>query len=431
MEDNYIPRLFDEMLDFALKTKGAVLVVGPKWCGKTTTTKRHAKTIIDLMPLEGRQDLIDLAKVSPSRFLSAEPKPLLIDEWQHVSFIWDQIKYEVDKTHEFGQFILTGSVTDKENEDKKMEGLIHTGNGRFTKKRMGTLTLYETGESNGAVSLKDLKNGIFNEGVTDKGIDDYAFYICRGGWPLAIGQEEEAALQQARDYHEILVTEDIFSLKSIPLRRDELKARKVIRSYARNTSIMASDETMRADCIAGSEDTFNKDVFAKYLSALRALYVIDEVEAWNPNLRSKTAIRTKSTRHFIDPSIGVAALNLTPEGLFKDMKTFGFFFESLAIHDLRIYAEANNAKLYKYRDGQNREADAVIQFADGSFGLIEIKLGDEEDIDLASKSLRKIAEDVDMEKTGSLAFLMVVTKNKVAKRREDGVYVVPLACLKN
>ena len=220
-------------------------------------------------------------------------------------------------------------------------------------------------------------------------------------------------------------------MKSIPLRRDELKARKVVRSYARNISIMASDETMRADCITGSEDTFNKDVFAKYLSALRALYVIDEVEAWNPNLRSKTAIRTKNTRHFIDPSIGVAALNLTPEGLFKDMKTFGFFFESLAIHDLRIYAEANNAKLYKYRDGQNREADAVIQFADGSFGLIEIKLGDEEDIDLASKSLRKIAEDVDIEKTGSLAFSMIVTKNKVAKRREDGVYVVPLACLKN
>lgn len=216
---------------------------------------------------------------------------------------------------------------------------------------MSTLTLYETGESNGSVSLKDLKNGVFKASVTDKGIEDYAYYICRGGWPLAINQGKEIALQQARDYHEILVTEDMFSLKSIPLRRNELKARKVARSYARNISIMASDETMRADCV-GSEETFNKDVFAKYLSALRALYVTDEVEAWNPNLRSKTAIRCKNTRHFVDPSIGAAALNLTPDGLFKDMKTFGFFFESLAIHDLRIYAEANNAKLYKYRDAK-------------------------------------------------------------------------------
>ena len=430
MNEAYIPRLFDQILDFSLKTKGAVLVVGPKWCGKSTTAKRHAKTVIDLMPLEGRQDLIDLAKASPSRFLSTGEKPLLIDEWQHVSFIWDQIKYEVDKAGQFGQYILTGSVTDKDNEEKIAAGITHTGNGRFAKKRMRTLTLFETGESNGSVSIMGLKNGTFPGGVTDKGIEDYAFYICRGGWPLAINQTQEVALQQARDYYEILVSEDMFSLKGIPLRKDEQKARRFLRSYARNVSIAASDETLREDCL-GNMETFNKDVFAKYLDALQALYVTDEVEAWSPNLRSKTAIRSKYTRHLVDPSVGAAALNLTPDGLFKDMRTFGFFFESLAIHDLRIYAEANNAKLYKYRDAQNREADAVIQFADGTFGLIEIKLGDEEDIDLASEHLRKIADDIDTEKTGSLAFLMVVTKSKVAKRREDGVYVVPLACLKN
>ena len=430
MNNDYIPRLFDQILDFALKTKGAVLVVGPKWCGKSTTSRRHAEFIVDLMPLEGRQDLIDLAKVSPSRFLNLGPKPMLIDEWQHVSFIWDQIKYEVDKAGCFGQYILTGSVTDKENEQKMADGLIHTGNGRFAKKRMGTMTLYETGESNGAVSLKGLKEGVFRESFSDKGIEDYAFYICRGGWPLAINQERGVSLQQARDYLDILVSEDMFSLKSIPLRRDERKARKLLRSYARNISIAASDETLRADCV-GNEETFNKDVFAKYLAALQALYVTNEVEAWNPNLRSKTAIRSKNTRQFVDPSIGAAALNLTPDGLFKDMRTFGFFFESLAIHDLSVYAEANNAKLYKYRDAQNREADAVIQFADGSFALIEIKLGDDEDIDQASESLKAIAKDIDNEKTGSLAFMMVVTKNKVAKRREDGVYVVPLACLRD
>lgn len=295
---------------------------------------------------------------------------------------------------------------------------------------MRTMSLYETGDSNGAVSLLDLKNGQFTQAMSKKDINDYAYYICRGGWPVAIGKDRDVALAQARDYYEVVVTDDIFSLKDVPLRKDEQKARKLMRSYARNVSIAATDATLRDDCASGDE-SFDKDVFAKYLNALRNLYVIEELPAWNPNLRSRTAIRTKDTRHFTDPSIGAAALGITPEGIFKDITTFGLLFESLVVHDLRVYADTIGAHVYKYRDSKRREADAVIQFNDGSWALIEVKLGGEDDIKIASENLIRIANDIDQEKTGKPAFLMVVTKNKVAYRMENGVYVVPLCCLKN
>ncbi len=430
VEQHYIKRLFDDTVQFSLRSKGALVIVGPKWCGKSTTASRYAKTVIDLMPLETRKDYIDLARIAPGTLLNYGPKPILIDEWQHVAFIWDQIKYEVDKTGEFGQYILTGSVTDKNRNDSDDEGSRHTGNGRIIRKMMRTLSLYETGESNGTVSLTALKEGDFTPAFTDKNIYDYAYYVCRGGWPLAINKDRDVSLAQAADYCEVVITDDIFSLKDIPLRKDEQKARKLMRSYAKNVSIAASDETLREDC-ASSDETFDKDVFAKYLNALRNLYVIEELPAWNPNLRSKTAIRTKETRHFTDPSIGAAALGITPEGIFKDITTFGLLFESLVIHDLRVYADTIGAHVYKYRDSKRREADAVIQFNDGSWALIEVKLGGEEDIRQASNNLIKIANDIDVERTGKPAFLMVVTKNKVAYQMENGVYVVPLCCLKN
>ena len=429
-EKEYISRLFDKMVEFTLKSKGALVIVGPKWCGKSTTAKRYAKTIIDLMPLESRNEYIELAKISPENFLNYGPKPILVDEWQHVSFIWDQVKYEVDKTGEFGQYILTGSVTDKNKTELDDESSRHTGNGRIIRKMMRTMSLYETGDSNGTVSLLDLKNGKFSNAMSKKNINDYAYYICRGGWPVAIGKDRDISLAQARDYCEVVITDDIFSLKDIPLKKDEQKARKLMRSYARNVSIAAADTTLLDDC-AGSDETFDKDVFAKYLNALRNLYVIEELPAWNPNLRSKTAIRTKETRHFTDPSIGAAALGITPEGIFKDITTFGLLFESLVVHDLRVYADAIGARVYKYRDSKKREADVVVQFADGSWALIEVKLGGEEDIRKAAENLIKIADDIDYERTGKPAFLMVVTKNKVAYRMENGVYVVPLCCLKD
>lgn len=429
-DKEYISRLFDEIVEFSLKSKGALVIVGPKWCGKSTTAKRYAKTVIDLMSLESRNEFIELAKISPSNFLNYGPKPLLVDEWQHVSFIWDQVKYEVDKTGEFGQYILTGSVTDKGKMELDDNSGRHTGNGRIVRKMMRTMSLYETGDSNGTVSLQDLKNGKFAQAISKKDINDYAYYICRGGWPAAIGKEREIALAQARDYYEVVVTDDIFSLKDIPLKKDEQKARKLMRSYARNVSIAAADTTLLEDC-AGNDETFDKDVFAKYLQALRNLYVIEELPAWNPNLRSQTAIRTKATRHFTDPSIGAAALGITPEGIFRDITTFGLLFESLVVHDLRVYADAIGAHVYKYRDSKKREADVVLQFDDGSWALVEVKLGGEEDIKKAADSLLRIADDIDREKTGKPVFLMVVTKNKVAYQMENGVYVVPLCCLKN
>ena len=429
-EKEYISRLFDRTVEFTLKSKGALVIVGPKWCGKSTTANRYARTVIDLMSLESRNEFIELAKISPEHFLNYGPKPILIDEWQHVSFIWDQVKYEVDKTGEFGQYILTGSVTDKNRTELDDESSRHTGNGRIIRKMMRTMSLYETGDSNGTVSLQDLKDGKFSKAMSKKDINDYAYYVCRGGWPVAIGKDRDVSLAQARDYFEVVVTDDIFSLKDIPLKRDEQKARKLMRSYARNVSIAAADTTLLEDC-AGSDETFDKDVFAKYLNVLRNLYVIEELPAWNPNLRSQTAIRTKETRHFTDPSIGAAALGITPEGIFKDITTFGLLFESLVVHDLRVYADAIGAHVYKYRDSKKREADAVLQFADGSWALIEVKLGGEDDIRKAADNLMKIADDIDHERTGKPAFLMVVTKNKVAYRMENGVYVVPLCCLKD
>lgn len=428
MSNIYLNRLFDDTIKFSLKSKGALVIVGPKWCGKSTTANRYAKTVIDLMKIDTRNEYINLAKIAPSELLNIGEKPILIDEWQHIAFIWDQIKYEVDKTGAFGQYILTGSVTDKERSND-LFSIRHTGNGRIVKKLMRTMSLYESLDSNGAVSISDLKNNSFKPAISNKTIYDYAYYICRGGWPLAINQQQDIALAQAKDYYEMVVTEDIFSLKDIPLRKDEQKARKLMRSYARNVSIPASDDTLIKDC--SSDESFDKETFTKYINALKDLYVIEELPAWNPNLRSKTAIRTKETRHFIDPSIAAASLGVSPNGLFKDITTFGFLFESLVIRDLRIYVESLGGRVYKYRDAKKREADAVIVFSDNSFALVEVKLGNDEDIKEASNNLVKIKNDIDEEKTGKLAFLMVVTKNKVAYKDDNGVYIVPFACLKN
>jgi predicted AAA+ superfamily ATPase len=427
----YIDRLFDKELDFYLKTTGAVLVVGPKWCGKSTTCKRHAKTIVDLLKTSTREQYISLAKTTPESFLNLGEKPELIDEWQIVSFIWNPLKEQVDTNGEFGQYILTGSVTDKTVDEDKTGSTKekHTGTGRIIKKIMRTLSLYESGDSNGKVSLTNLKNGIFKPATSDKDINDYAFYICRGGWPLAINVEKDVALQQAKNYYSGLVSEDVFSIKDLPLRRDEQRARKLLRSYSRCISSEASNESIKAD-LSQNGDSIDKDTFVKYMLVLQRLYVVEELEAWNPNLRSKTAIREKNTRHFVDPSIATAALGVGPSGLFSDMKTFGLLFESLVVRDLRIYCDTLNAKVYHYRDKLEREADAVIQFEDGDWALIEVKLGDDEDVNMAAQKLIELASDINIENKPPV-FLMVITKGSLAYKREDGVYVVPLACLKN
>jgi len=427
--NEYIARLFDKTLEFALKTKGAVLVIGPKSCGKSTTSRRHAKTIIDLTDKIVSEQQIALAKASPTRFLNQGERPLLIDGWQEISFIWNSIKSEVDNSHSFGQFILTGSVTDKTLVDGKEDKSRHTGTGRIIRKIMRPMSLYESGDSNGTVSLSDLKDGKFEVAASLKTIDDYAYYICRGGWPLAMNQERDVALQQAIDFYESAVSEDIFSLQDVPIRKDEQRARKLLRAYSRAIGGQTADSVIMGD-VASSDETFDVKTFNKYILALERLYIVEELEAWNPNLRSKIAIREKPTRHFIDPSIATSALGVGPDGLFKDMNTFGFLFESLAVRDLRIYCDTFGAKIYHYKDKSDREADIVIYFRDGTWALGEVKLGDREEIDEAANNLLKIAADIDVNKTGAPAFLLVITKNMTATRREDGVYEVPLACLK-
>ena len=295
---------------------------------------------------------------------------------------------------------------------------------------MRTMSLYESWESNGTVSLNKLKNSNFQIARSNIKLEDYAFLICRGGWPLSINDDKDVALAQAKEYYEVLVIDDLFSLKSIRLKKDESKARKVLRSYARNVSIAATTQTLIDDCI-NDDSYFDKETFYKYLTALEYLHVIEELPAWNPNVRSKTVIRTKDTRHFVDPSIAAAALGLSPESLFRNMETFGLLFESLVVRDIRTYCDVINAKVYKYRDSKKREADLVIVFNDGSWALVEVKLGEKDDIDKAANKLIDIAEDIDTIKTGNCAFLMVVTKDSLAYRRDDGVYVVPLGFLKD
>lgn len=425
MEKVYYPRIFDQILDFSLKSKGAVLIVGPKACGKSRTAERYAKTKINLLPLETRQQYLSLAKTSPHIFLSKPEKPLLIDEWQIASFLWDSIKVEVDASASFGQFILTGSVTDSTafKYSGGEENERHTGNGRIIKKRMRTMTLFESKDSNGAVSLLSLQNGMFEPAFSTKTIEDYAYLLCRGGWPLSLGEPRDVALQQAKDYYETLVEEDIYSLSSIKLRRSSEKTRKMLRSYSRNIGSQCAATVFKEDV------SCNENTLDKYLEALERLYVIDELEAWNPNLRSKTAIRSKNTRHLVDPSIACAALGITPENIFNDMKTFGFLFESLAVRDLRIYAEAIGARVYHYRDKSDREADLVISFQNGDWALVEVKMN-EDDAAEAAKKLVALSNDI-LENKKKPSFLMIVTPTLTAYQREDGVYVVPLACLKN
>lgn len=423
MKRDYLPRLFDKTLEFSLKSKGAVLVVGPKWCGKTRTCSRHAKTIIEMLPAETRRQNMELAKNAPSLFLSQGPKPILIDEWQIISFIWDSIKTEVDKNDEFGQFILTGSVTDRISYKggEKEEQERHTGNGRITIKKLRTMSLFESGDSNGAVSLSKLGEQRFEPAISNANIEDYAFWICRGGWPLAIGETEDVALQQAIDYYNMLCNEDMFSIRDIKFQKNIDVAEKVVRSYARNIGT-SCPISLIADDVGIDKETMNK-----YEEVLQRLYILDNVRAWNTNLRSRTTIRTKDVRYFVDPSIATAALGLTPSSLFKDMNYFGFLFESLAIRDLKIYSESINAKLYHYRDKRGRESDAVLVYRNGDFALIEIKLGDDEAIDEAAKNLLKLQEDLIQKPL----YLMVITKSRYAYKRDDGVYVVPLATLRD
>lgn len=415
--DGYLPRVADMRLDDALRSSGAVHIKGPKWCGKTETGIHHTRSQVYLQDPDKSPALLAMADSKPSKLLIGD-RPRLIDEWQMAPQLWDAVRFAVDREKVRGGYVLTGSSTPKIRP-------AHTGVGRIAPLEMSTMSLLETGESTGAVSLLSLFEGTLDIAqVAGLDVDDYARVICRGGWPEAVVSESRGdAGGMARDYVLELLDSNINEMDGI--RRNRTWMRQIMRSYARNVSGQASLSTIAADM---QGEPPSAPTLSEYVDALSRAFVLNDLSAWNPRLRSKTAVRTSPTRHFSDPSIAAAVLAATPRGLLDDFETFGLLFESLCIHDLRVYASALGGSLYHYRDKTGLEADAVVVLDDGRWALVEVKMGQSR-IDEGASHLLKLAERIDQTREGRPSFLMVLTSTACAYRREDGVVVVPLACL--
>lgn len=422
--NEYYQRVSDKVLLDHLESKGAVLIEGPKWCGKTTSAKHVAKSVIEMDRPDMTEQYQQMARIEPSNLLEGAV-PHLIDEWQIATNIWNAVRYEVDHRGEFGQFILTGSSV-----PAKLDESMHTGTGRIVRMRMRTMSLFESRDSTGKVSLTDLFNGLNVSAIDNHSIEDIAFLICRGGWPAVLNRTEKVALRQAFDYYDAVVHDDISRVDGV--KRDPERTKRLMRSYARNVSTQVSLETLRADVISNDIETFDKESLYGYLNALKRIFVIEDSPAWNPNLRSKTAIRTSDTRYFVDPSVATAALGIGPMDLVNDLKLMGLIFENMCVRDLRIYAEALDGNVYHYRDKTGLECDAVIHLRNGRYGLVEVKLGGDKLINEGAESLKKLAGRIDTEKMHEPAFMMVLCGvAPFAYRREDEVYVVPITCLKD
>lgn len=420
----YKPRIADALLRRKLAGKGAVLVQGPKWCGKTTTAKQISGSILDL----GKTDVLNNAlltlQIRPADLLQGDV-PRLIDEWQSIPELWDMIRGEVDDRNDFGQFILTGSSVPVE------EGLRrHSGNGRYGWIDMRPMSLWESGESVGSVSLGSLFEGKdVDVSENPLSLEEIAFLICRGGWPQATFLSGDIALDQARDYFEAIYKVDIHRVDGV--RRSGERTRLLMRSYARNIGSATSFAKMSADIKENDNADISYETVSDYVDALKKLFVLEDMPAWNPNLRSKTAIQSSETRYFIDPSIAAAALAAAPGDLLGDLRTFGLYFESLAVRDLRVYADALVGEVFHYRDSTGLECDAVIHLRDGRYALSEIKLGGAANIEKAAASLKELAGKLDSDKMKAPAFLMVLTgAGQYAYRRKDGVFVIPVGCLR-
>lgn len=425
--EGYRQRIMDSLLAKKLQAKGAVLIEGPKWCGKTTTAEVISASKIMLARADVRDSFINLLEIDTDAAL-AGAAPMLIDEWQTVPKLWDAVRYTVDQRRLMGQFILTGSAVP----DKKSEHEIqHSGTGRFAWLTMRPMSLFESGESAGNVSLGDLFRCPDNIlAKNDLSLNDIAFAICRGGWPMSIELPEEAALEQAFDYYDAVTKEDIIRVDGV--KRASARVQRLMRAYARNQGSQASISTLKADLEANDTDSLNDDTIASYIDALRKIFVVEDMPAWNPNLRSKTAIRTADTRYFVDPSIATAALGLGPSDLTADLSTMGFLFETLCVRDLRVYADALNGRVYHFRDKSGLECDAVIHLRNGQYGLVEIKLGGESLINYGAETLETLTAKIDTTRMKAPAFRMILTAvgQYAYKRPEDGIYVVPIGCLK-
>ena len=417
---NYQPRVIDTILRDALAASGAVWLQGPKWCGKTWTARQVAQSTLMMQDPDESANYFQQAMVKPSLLLDGAA-PRLIDEWQMAPVLWDAVRFAVDQRGEMGQFILTGSAMPLQKET------MHSGTGRISRLRMRTMSLFESGESTGEVSLEQLFGQEEPVGVAQLSIEGLAFAIARGGWPAAIGLPKKAALAQADKYLTAIVENDVFELSDV--QRNPRRIHLLMRSLSRNIATMASSETLRKD-VSGSESDLAVSTVNTYLDILERLYVVENQPAWSTRLRSKAYLRKSPKRHFVDPSIAVAALKTNPEGLLHDFNTFGCLFESMCIRDLRIYAQKLGGEVCHYSDDTGLEADAIITLPDGRWGAVEIKMGQRQ-IEEAAKSLLKIKSKIDVEVMLPPSFLMVMTANGYAMKLDNGILVVPISCLKD
>jgi len=418
---SYFIRISDKVLEKALKVSGAVLIEGPKWCGKSRTAEEKAASVLYMQDPDQIGSYLKTADTKPSLLLQGEV-PRLIDEWQAAPVLWDAVRFAVDRRGKSGQFILTGSAVPTDNVVR------HTGTGRICRMLMRPMSLFESLESNGSVSLKNLFDGKTNgECVSALSIEKLSFVLTRGGWPASVCDEDEsAAIQRVYDYVDAVINIDVSRVDEIE--KNPARVRALMHSLARNISTTAAITTVCAD-IAGDEKSISEKTVSSYLNALRRIFVVEDLPAWSPALRSKTTIRTSSKRHFTDPSIATAVLRASPQDLLKDFNSFGLLFESLCIRDLRVYAHANDGEVFHYRDKSDLEADAIVHLKDGRWGAVEVKMGAKE-IEEAAKNLIALREKINTAKMREPSFLAVITCTEFGYRRKDGVFILPIGCLR-
>lgn len=421
MKDQYFKRISDDVLDNELEASGAVLIEGPKWCGKTRTAEEKAASVIYMQDPDQAEYYMKVADTKPSLLLEGDT-PRLLDEWQEAPVLWDAVRFAVDRRRDSGQFILTGSSVPRDNIVR------HTGTGRISRMVMRPMSLYESLESNGTVSLKALFDGTTNgECISTMTIEKLAYSLMRGGWPASIGVNETVALRRVNNYVSAIINADSNRVDGVE--KNPSRMRAIMHSIARNISTTANITTIRND-IAADEETSSEKTIGSYINALRRIFVIEDLSAWSPAMRSKTTIRTSPKRHFVDPSIAAAVLRATPSSLLRDLNTFGFLFESLCIRDLRVYSQAIDGEVFHYRDRNNLEADAVVHLKDGRWGAIEVKMGVRE-IETAAENLKTLRSKINLDKMMEPSFLMVLTGSEFGYRRKDGVFIVPIACLRD
>ncbi len=417
----YLPRIVDKELEELLDIMGAVLIEGCKWCGKSTTGRQHAKSMLEFQNPDRKDEFDNIKNTKPSLFLDGD-KPRLFDEWQMYPVIWDCIRTNIDHTGLRGQYILTGSAKPKEGET------MHTGTGRISRITMRPMSLYESKDSNGKISMKDIIKGKDVSATSDLSLEDLASVVVRGGWPATLDIEGRNKYKVASEYVKSLLHEEVNLIDGVE--RNPSKMLAVLRSLARNISTPVSNSTINGDIKNNFEDNISRPTLTDYINTLEKLFVIENINATNLNFRSKSSIRTKAKKEFVDPSIATAVLELSPEDLVKDLNLFGFLFECLCIRDLKIYTQEINGELSFYRDENNFEVDAILRTQSGKWGAIEIKLGAGY-IEEAAQNLLKFKNKVDISKCGEPAFLMVLTGANYSYKRNDGVYVISIGTLRN